>query len=71
VVYVESRHGHFGAIRLSAQVLVEERWKFAAGAESRIDRALGVAAMLHGEEAAQTIQSDRVCGSARARPHSN
>ncbi|HYL33809.1 MAG TPA: DJ-1/PfpI family protein [Stellaceae bacterium] len=46
----------FGAIPVNQRVVIDGNFVFAAGVTSGIDGALRVAAMLRGDEAAQTIQ---------------
>jgi len=47
---------YFGAIPVDERVVVDGNWVFAAGVTAGIDGALRLAALLRGDEAAQTIQ---------------
>jgi cyclohexyl-isocyanide hydratase len=46
----------FGAIPVNQRVVVDGNWVFAAGVTAGIDGALRLAALLRGDDAAQTIQ---------------
>ena len=46
----------FGALPVNERVVLDGNWVFAAGVTAGIDGALGLAAELRGDEAAQTIQ---------------
>jgi cyclohexyl-isocyanide hydratase len=48
----------FGATQVDHRVVIDGDWVFAAGVTAGIDGALTLAARLHGERAAQTIQLD-------------